>query len=105
MRVKIVDGCIVCRQCECQAPDVFIVEEMAHSARVTDAAPAQHREADVIRAVKGCPVHVIKLQRDPKHVREAKLRQEAGLSSFTSSNQPIGSTGTDPLPLSRAVEA
>ena len=105
MRVRIVDGCIVCRQCECQAPDVFIVEEMAHSARVIDAAPAQLSEPDVIRAVKGCPVHVIKLQRDPKHVREARIRQEAGLSSFTPSNRPIGSTAAGQPPLSRAAEA
>lgn len=105
MRVRIVDGCIVCRQCECQAPDVFIVEEMAHTARVTDVAPAQHREADVIRAVKGCPVHVIKLQRDPKHVREARILQEAGPASSTPSNRPIASMEPDPQSLSRAVEA
>ena len=71
MHVKIVDGCIVCRQCECQAPDVFEVPEGAHTARVIEAGPPQQREADVIRAVKGCPVHVIKLKRDPKEVRDA----------------------------------
>lgn len=70
MHVKIIEGCIVCRQCECQAPDVFEVPEGAHSARVIEAAPSQQREADVIRAVKGCPVHVIKLKRDPKDVRD-----------------------------------
>ncbi|MEE9294523.1 MAG: ferredoxin [Phycisphaerae bacterium] len=74
MHVRIVEGCIICRQCECQAPDVFVVEEKAHAARVHNSRPPQHREADVIRAVKGCPVHVIKLKRDPKRVREATLR-------------------------------
>lgn len=71
MHVKIVEGCIVCRQCECQAPDVFEVPEGAHSARVIESGPPQQREADVIRAVKGCPVHVIKLKRDPKDVRDS----------------------------------
>jgi len=70
MHVKIIEGCIVCRQCECQAPDVFEVPEGAHTARVIEAGPPQQREADVIRAVKGCPVHVIKLKRDPKEVRD-----------------------------------
>ncbi len=70
MNVRIVEGCIVCRQCECQAPDVFEVPEGAHTALVVEASPALTREADVIRAVKGCPVHVIKLRRDPKHVRD-----------------------------------
>ncbi len=71
MHVRIVEGCIICRQCECQAPDVFVVEEKAHTARVHSSSPHQDREADVIQAVKGCPVHVIKLKRDPKHVRES----------------------------------
>lgn len=71
MHVKIVEGCIVCRQCECQAPDVFEVPEGGHTARVVEPSPRQVREADVIRAVKGCPVHVIKLRRDPRSVRES----------------------------------
>lgn len=71
MHVRIVEGCIVCRQCECQAPDVFEVPEGAHSARVVEPSPQQAREEDVIRAVKGCPVHVIKLRRDPRNVRES----------------------------------
>ncbi len=64
MHVKIIEGCIVCRQCECQAPDVFVIEEKAHSARVHQPHPNGDREADVIQAIKGCPVHVIKLKRD-----------------------------------------
>ena len=71
MNVRIVEGCIVCRQCECQAPDVFEVPEGAHTALVVEASPALSREEDVIRAVKGCPVHVIKLRRDPKRTRDA----------------------------------
>ena len=76
MNVRIVEGCIVCRQCECQAPDVFEVPEGAYTAQVVDASPSLSREADVIRAVKGCPVHVIKLHRDPKHVRDTVQRVE-----------------------------
>lgn len=71
MQVRIVEGCIVCRQCECQAPDVFDVPENAHAARVIEVNPERSREADVIRAIKGCPVYVIKLRRDPKPVRDA----------------------------------
>jgi ferredoxin len=71
MRVRIIEGCIVCKQCECQAPDVFVVDEKSHSARVVEDSPTLDRELDVIAAVKGCPVHVIKLKRDPKTVRDA----------------------------------
>ncbi len=70
MHVRIVDGCITCRQCECRAPDVFIVEERAHTATVLDARPSQVRESDIIQAIKDCPVHVIKLRRDPMHIRK-----------------------------------
>ncbi len=64
MHVKIVEGCIICRACECMAPDVFVVEERAHAVRVLDPYPEPQQEADIIEAIKVCPVHVIKLKRD-----------------------------------------
>jgi ferredoxin len=76
MKVSIVEGCIVCRQCECQAPDVFRVFERAHTAKVVQVDPPMRREAAVIEAIKGCPVNVIRLQRDPKPVREQRLAEE-----------------------------
>lgn len=76
MKVSIVEGCIVCRQCECQAPDVFRVFERAHSAKVVQIDPPMLREKAVIEAIKGCPVNVIRLQRDPLPVRERRLAEE-----------------------------
>jgi ferredoxin len=63
MQVKIIEGCIVCRQCECQAPDVFLIPEKADTAVVLDSRPDASHEAEIIRAIKGCPVHVIRLRR------------------------------------------
>jgi ferredoxin len=77
MNVTIVEGCIVCRQCECQAPDVFRVHERAHTAKVVQADPPMRREQAVIEAIKGCPVNVIRLKRDPKPVREQRMAEEA----------------------------
>ncbi|MFH1416988.1 MAG: ferredoxin [Planctomycetota bacterium] len=70
MHVKIVEGCIICRACECMAPNVFVVEERAHAARVLDPHPNSTQEADIVEAIKVCPVHVIRLRRDPQEVQK-----------------------------------
>lgn len=57
--VAIIPGCIVCKTCEFHAPDVFVVDEKAFSARVLNPKPGPEQTAAVKEAIRFCPEHVI----------------------------------------------
>ncbi len=66
MRVWIDQGCIGCRACEYECPEVFRVEGATSTVRceLDDDMAARYGER-IANAAGGCPVSVIKIEREP----------------------------------------
>ncbi len=66
MRVWIDQGCIACRACEYECPDVFRVVGATSTVRIAlDDDLAERYGERIATAAAGCPVEVIKLEEQP----------------------------------------
>lgn len=62
-RVWIEEGCIVCKVCEDQAPQVFLVTDDTCVVRPDAGVHFEQQADDIEQAAKDCPVEVIKFDR------------------------------------------
>lgn len=61
---KIIPGCITCGTCEFIAPEVFEVLDVAYVKKNID---FEKYEKEILKAVKECPVKVIKYQENKEN--------------------------------------